>query len=324
VSERAQALADETDRPANAEGIALTPLQRGVHENGLTYEHVDVAIDGAARTVTLTVKAPAADEVVELDAILARGAAWWPLAVARELDDAVLHLRTNVREAGIWIVKTSGEIPAMLRLDEALAKHAGNWFVRETRGFLRRALARLEVSSRSIYAVVEKGSCFAGTLLELALASDRTYMLLAEDGPAVALSTMSFGPYTGVNGLSRLASRFGVGAPALEELRARIGELLGSEEALRLGLVTFTPDELDWDDELRVAIEERASLSPDALSGMEASLRFAGNETLFTKIFGRLSAWQNWIFVRPNAVGDEGALKLFGGGTKPRFNWERV
>jgi benzoyl-CoA-dihydrodiol lyase len=183
----------------------------------------------------------------------------------------------------------------------------------------------MDVTAKTFFAVVAPGSCFAGTLLELALASDRAYMLQAEeDGPKIALSAMSFGPYAGVNRLSRLESRFGAGAPALEELHRRIGDLLDSEEALRLGLVTFTPDELDWDDELRVAIEERASLSPDALSGMEASLRFAGKETLATKIFGRLSAWQNWIFVRPNAVGDEGALKLFGGGTKPRFNWERV
>jgi len=326
VNERALALAQKTDRPVDAKGIALTPLRRTIDEKGLHYEHVDVAIDAEGRTITITVNAPAADEAVELDAIVQRGAQWWPLAMARELDDAILHLRTNVRDAGIWIVKTQGDIDAVLRIDTALETHAHHWFVRETTGFIRRTFGRLDVSSRSIYAVIEPGSCFAGTLLELALAADRSYMLLAEeDGPRVALSAMNFGPYEMVNHLTRLETRFGDKAgEQIEKLRAAIRVPLSSEEALEAGLVTFAPDELDWEDELRLAIEERASLSPDALTGMEASLRFGGRETMATKIFGRLSAWQNWIFIRPNAVGDQGALKLFGSGTKPKFSWERV
>ena len=324
VQERALALAAKTDRPRDAKGVALTPLTRSVDASGLHYQHVDVTIDEAARTITISVSAPAPDEATALDDILLRGAQWWPLAMARELDDAILHLRTNVREGGIWIMKTRGDIDAMLRMDAALEAHADHWFVRETTGFLRRTLARLDVSSRSIYAVIDRGSCFAGTLLELALAADRSYMLLAEeDGPVIALSAMNFGPYLMPNRMSRLETRFG-GYGALDDLRARIGEQLDAEAATGAGLVTFAPDELDWEDELRLAIEERASLSPDALTGMEASLRFAGKETVATKIFGRLSAWQNWIFIRPNAVGEQGALKLFGSGTKPKFSWERV
>ena len=319
VKERAAALAAQTDRPKDAKGVALTPLRRTVDDKGLHYEHVDVAIDADARTITITVAAPSLEEATELDAILDRGAQWWPLAMARELDDAILHLRTNVRDAGIWIVKTRGDRDAVLRIDRALDQHKDNWFVRETIGFIRRNFARLDVSSRSIYAVIDRGSCFAGTLFELALAADRSYMLLAEDdAPGIALSAMNFGPYSMVNGMTRLETRFG------REVSFDRETPMNAEEALDAGLVTFAPDELDWDDELRLAIEERASLSPDALTGMEASLRFGGQETLATKIFGRLSAWQNWIFIRPNAVGDQGALKLFGSGTKPKFTWERV
>ena len=319
VKERAQALAAQTDRPKDAKGVALTPLKRTLDEAGIHYEHVDVAIDAEARTITITVNAPAADEAIELDAIAQRGAEWWPLAMTRELDDAILHLRTNVREAGIWIVKTRGEIDNVLRIDRALDQHKDNWLVRETIGFLRRTLARLDVSSRSIYAVIDQGSAFAGTLFELALAADRSYMFLGDDGPRVALSAMNFGPYAMVNGATRLETRFN-----REHVEIEKETPFDAEEALDRGLVTFAPDDIDWDDELRLAIEERASLSPDALTGMEASLRFAGKETVATKIFGRLSAWQNWIFIRPNAVGEQGALKLFGSGTKPRFSWERV
>jgi len=320
VNEHAQALAAKTDRPKDAKGIHLTPLTRTIDEAGLHYQHVDVAIDGDARTITITVNTPAADEVTELDAIVAKGADWWPLAMARELDDAILHLRTNVREAGIWIAKTRGSIDDMLRIDRALEQHKGHWFVRETINFIRRTFARLDVSSRSIYAVIDQGSAFAGTLFELALAADRSYMLLAEDdAPKIALSAMNFGPYQMVNDCTRLETRFGSAAVDITKEQS-----FDAQEALDLGLITFAPDELDWEDELRLAIEERASLSPDALTGMEASLRFAGNETVATKIFGRLSAWQNWIFIRPNAVGEQGALKLFGSGSKPRFTWERV
>jgi benzoyl-CoA-dihydrodiol lyase len=322
VQERALALAAKTDRPRDAHGIHLTPLRRNIDEKGLHYEHVDVAIDAAARTITITVSAPPGGEPDEIEAIVARGAQWWPLAMARELDDAILHLRTNVREAGIWILKTAGDADAMLRIDRALAHHDEHWFVRETIGLLRRTFSRLDVSSRSIYAVIDRDSCFAGTLFELALAADRSYMLLAEEGgPQVVLSAMNFGPLVMCNGQTRLETRFG---GDVDGLRANIQKEMDAEEAMDAGLVTFAPDELDWDDELRLAIEERASLSPDALTGMEASLRFAGNETVATKIFGRLSAWQNWIFIRPNAVGEHGALKLFGSGTKPKFTWERV
>jgi benzoyl-CoA-dihydrodiol lyase len=319
VQERAQALAAQTDRPKDAKGIALTPLRRTFDDKGIHYEHVDVAVDAEARTITITVTAPNSGEATDVDAIVERGAMWWPLAMARELDDAILHLRTNVREAGIWIVQTRGDIDSMLRIDAALDQHQEHWFVRETIGYLRRTLARLDVSSRSIYAVIDEGSCFAGTLFELALAADRSYMLFAEEtSPRVALSAMNFGPLVMCNGMTRLETRFGA-KPSFEA-----GQSFDAEEALDAGLVTFAPDELDWDDELRLAIEERASLSPDALTGMEANLRFGGTETVQTKVFGRLSAWQNWIFIRPNAVGEQGALKLFGSGTKPKFTWERV
>jgi benzoyl-CoA-dihydrodiol lyase len=314
VKERAAALAAQTDRPANAKGVQLTPLQRSVDDKGIHYQHVDVAIDAETRIVTISVSAPNADEP-ELD----DSASWWPLAMARELDDAILHLRTNVREGGIWIVKTRGEIENVLRIDRALEQNSDHWFVRETINFIRRTFARLEVSSRSIYAVIDEGSAFAGTLFELALAADRSYMLAAEEnGPKIALSAMNFGPYAMANGRTRLETRFG----APRELERE--KLFDANEALDAGLITFAPVELDWDDELRLAIEERASLSPDALTGMEANLRFGGAETMATKIFGRLSAWQNWIFIRPNAVGENGALKLFGSGTKPKFSWERV
>jgi benzoyl-CoA-dihydrodiol lyase len=319
VKERAAKLAAMTDRPKDAKGITLTPLERTVDETGVHYRHVDVTMDEQARTITITVNAPAADEADEVDAIVSKGAEWWPLAMARELDDAILHLRTNVREGGIWVFKTRGDLEAVLRLDRALERHASHWLVRETIGLIRRTFARLEVSSRSIYAVIDEGSAFAGTLFELALAADRSYMLAAENGPKVALSAMNFGPYRMPNGMTRLETRFAGNAPDAPRY-----ELLDAESALDAGLITFAPDELDWEDELRLAIEERSSLSPDALTGMEASLRFGGNETMATKIFGRLTAWQNWIFIRPNAVGDEGALKLFGSGSKPKFTWERV
>jgi benzoyl-CoA-dihydrodiol lyase len=319
IKEHAAKLAGMTDRPADAKGIELAPLQRTVDENGVHYQYVDVAIEEQARTITITVSGPAADEADELEAIVAKGAQWWPLAMARELDDAILHLRTNVREGGIWVFKTKGDLDAVLRLDTALERHASHWLVRETIGLIRRTFGRLEVSSRSMYAVIDEGTCFAGTLFELALAADRSYMLAAEHGPKIALSAMNFGPYRMPNRMTRLETRFGGNVPELPK-----GEQLDAEQALEAGLITFAPDDLDWEDELRLAIEERASLSPDALTGMEASLRFGGAETMATKIFGRLTAWQNWIFIRPNAVGDEGALKLFGSGSKPKFTWERV
>ena len=307
VKERALALAQQTDRPKDAKGVALTPVQRTIDESGIHYQHVDVTIEG--RVVTITVNGPQETDLFREDA------QWWPLAMARELDDAILHLRTNVREGGIWVLKTRGDVEGVLRVDQVLIDNKDHWFVREVIGFIRRTFSRLDVSSRSMYAVIDRDSCFAGTLFELALAADRSYMLLAGDGPRVALSAMNFGPYATLTGSPRIEGRAG---------DVPLDTPMDAEEAMDRGLVTFAPDELDWDDELRLAIEERASLSPDALTGMEASLRFGGNETMATKIFGRLSAWQNWIFIRPNAVGEQGALKLFGSGTKPKFTWERV
>jgi benzoyl-CoA-dihydrodiol lyase len=328
VRERALALAAASDRPAGAKGVALPPLEREIDENGYHYRWVDVAFDRARRTATVTVTAPAEGGPRALDEILAAGARWWPLAMARELDDAILMLRTNELELGTLLLKTRGAVAAMLESDKAMLAHAEHWFVRETIGFLRRSLARLDVSARSLFAIIDEGSCFAGTLLELALAADRSYMLaLPESGnqaPRVALSAANLGAFPMVNELTRLATRFCGEAAPVAALAAHQGEALDGARAMALGLVTFAPDALDWEDEIRLAVEERASLSPDALSGLEASLRFAGPETMATRIFGRLSAWQNWIFNRPNAVGEHGALKLFGSGSKPRFKWERV
>jgi benzoyl-CoA-dihydrodiol lyase len=273
------------------------------------------------------VNAPKTEQPQELARILALGVKWWPLALARELDDAILMLRSNDLEIGTWILKTRGDSRRVLAVDETLAAHAGNWFVRETIGQLRRTLGRLDVSSRSLFAVVDPGSCFAGTLLELALAADRSYMLMAPeqaDAPRLDLSQHNFGTYPSVAGVSRLEARFYGDVQAITQARQAIGRSLNAAQADELGLITVAPDSLDWDDELRLALEERASLSPDALTGMEASLRFGTAETLETRVFGRLSAWQNWIFIRPNAVGEAGALKVFGTGNKAKFNWERV
>ena len=328
VKERAAALAAQSDRPAGAKGIALTPLKRTVDTAGYHYETVDVSIDRAARRATLTVKAPAAAVQSKIDDIVAAGAAWWPLQMARELDDAILMLRTNDLEIGTWVLKTTGDAALALGADAVLDANRGHWFVRETIGMLRRTLARLDVTSRTLIALVERGSCFAGTLAELLFAADRGYMLALPDAPAeegkVTLSAMNFGDYPMVNAQFRLQARFyGEEAP-LAAARAAIGQPQGADAALALGLVTATPDDLDWEDEIRIVLEERASLSPDALTGMEANLRFGPGETMETRVFGRLSAWQNWIFIRPNAVGEGGALKVFGSGNKAKFNWERV
>ena len=331
VKERALALAVSDrpgDRPADAKGVSLTPLARTVDAAGYRYAHVDVRIDRRGRRATITVSAPDAPPAEGLDPILAAGAAWWPLAMARELDDAILLLRTNEPDLGTWILKTAGNAAHVLAADATLLRHRSHWFVRETIGMLRRTLARLDVTSRTLFALIEPQSCFAGTLLELALAADRSYML-APGGdeaaaPRITLSTLNFGAYPMVNTHARLAARFyGEGEP-IARAKDAVGRALAADAALDLGLVTAAPDELDWADEVRVALEERASLSPDALTGMEANLRFGGPETMETRIFGRLSAWQNWIFIRPNAVGEAGALKVFGTGSKPRFNWDRV
>jgi benzoyl-CoA-dihydrodiol lyase len=328
VKARAEALLARSTRPGTGKGIALTPLKRTVDDSGYHYEHVDAAIDRKARTATLTVSAPQAAQPTDIAGIHAAGASWWPLAMARELDDAILLLRTNDLEVGTWLLKTRGDADAVLAVDATLAQHRGDWLVKETVSFLRRTLARLDVSSRTLFAIADKGSCFAGTLAELAFAADRSFMLQLPEGeagaPQIVLSELNFGTYPMVNGLPRLLTRFCEEEQPVEVARGRIGQKLGAAAALELGLVTFTPDDLDWDEEVRIAIEERTSLSPDALTGLEANLRFTGRETMETRIFSRLTAWQNWIFNRPNAVGEQGALKVFGTGSKAKFNWERV
>jgi benzoyl-CoA-dihydrodiol lyase len=327
VAARAAALASQSTRGSGS-GVKLNPLKRTIDASGYHYDNVDVKVDRKQRTATITVFAPRTDVASGIEAIHAAGDKWWPLAMARELDDAILMLRTNDLEIGTWIFNTRGDANKALAADAALKGSESDWFGRQVIGFLRRTLARLDVSSRTLFAVIDKGSCFAGTLLELALAADRSYMLELPDdesgAPAIALSPMNFGAYPMVSREARIAARFCGETQPVEAARARIGEKLDAKEASGLGLVTFTPDDLDWDEEVRIAIEERASLSPDALTGMEANLRFSGKETMETRIFGRLSTWQNWIFSRPNAVGEHGALKVYGSGAKAKFNWERI
>ncbi len=327
---RAAERAARSDRPRDARGITLTPLARTVDGEAIRYTHVTCAIDRERGIAEITVAGPAADPPRDAAGVQTAGAALWPLALARELDDLLLHLRTNEEEIGLWVLKTTGDADRVEAYDRLLADHASDWLVREIRLYLRRVFKRLDVSSRSIFATVEPGSCFTGTLLELALATDRSYMLdgtlEGNDAPAptVRLTAMNFGPYPMVNGLTRLAARF-LGEPArVDDLKRRIGEDLDARAAAEAGLVTFTPDEIDWEDEIRIALEARAAFSPDALTGMEASLRFGGPETLESKIFARLSAWQNWIFQRPNAVGPKGALQLYGTGQRGEFDRRRV
>jgi benzoyl-CoA-dihydrodiol lyase len=328
VRRRAEALAKTSDRPRSAKPVKLPPLDRKMDDSGYHYEFVDVTLDSAARTATITVKAPVGAEPADPAAIAARGAEWWALRMTRELDDAILMLRVNNAAVGTIILKTAGSAEKVLAVGQVLIRHRNDWFVRETTNFLRRTLQRLDVSSRSLFAIIDKGSCFAGPLAELFLAADRSYMLDdtedAANTPKLVLDETNFGLFIMNNGASRIAAHFQGDELALDKAKGRIGDTLDAKAAKEIGLVTFTPDELDWVDEVRIAIEERASLSPDALTGMEASLRFGGEETMETKVFGRLTAWQNWIFIRPNAVGEQGALKLYGTGTKPSFNWERV
>jgi benzoyl-CoA-dihydrodiol lyase len=328
VQRRAHALAAGSDRPRGAKGVTLPPLSRTIDASGYHYAFVDVAIDRAARQATITVTAPLQSQPDCIAGIEDAGATWWPLQMGRELDDAILMLRTNALDIGTWVLKTRGSSEFVLAVDATLNDLREHWLVRETIGLLRRTLARLDVSSRTLIALVDGGSCFAGTLLELALAADRTYMLDLPDDPAasprIALSPMNFGDYPRVDGRSRIESRFYGDVAPISDARAAIGRRLAAGDAAALGLITIALDDLDWHDEIRIVLEERSSMSPDALTGMEANLRFGGLETMETRIFGRLSAWQNWIFVRPNAVGETGALKVFGTGNKARFNWERV
>jgi len=325
VRKRAEALANTSIRPAGERGVALTPLNRTIDDKGYHYEFVDVQFDRKQSTATLTVRSPAAIPST-LDEIVAAGSRWWPLQMARELDDSILSLRTNEAETGMWILKTSGSLTRVLAIDRQMIEYQSNWFVREVIGMLRRTFARLEVSSRSMYALIESGSCFAGCLFELALAADRIYMLDVTDGeaPTIALSEMNFGALSTVGQVSRINVRFYGDTECVDRLRSRIDAQLSPREALELGLITFAPDDLDWSDELRQAIETRVALSPDALTGLEANLRFGPSETMDTRIFGRLSAWQNWIFIRPNAVGPSGALKVYGTGARPKYDKERV
>jgi benzoyl-CoA-dihydrodiol lyase len=328
IATEIEALRVQSTRAEGAKGIELTALNAVIDDTGYHYSVVDVLVDRDKRVATLTIKAPAAAIESTAQSIEAAGANWYPLTLQRELDDAILNLRTNELEVGTWVIRTQGDAAHVIHMDEVLAALKDHWLVKETTGALRRTLARLDVTSRSLIALVDAGSCFAGTLYELALACDRIYMLDLPDAPdsapALQLSAANFGWFPAVNGLSRLQTRFYDDEAIIQQLKALGTGPLHAGQALALGLVTLAPDDIDWDDEIRMLLEERASLSPDALTGMEASLRFPGKETMETRVFGRLSAWQNWIFIRPNAVGEEGALKLFGTGKKARFDWKRI
>jgi benzoyl-CoA-dihydrodiol lyase len=308
--------------------VALTPLNRTIEPDALHYSQVTVAIDRTARAATFLIKGPSGPQPTDIAAIEAEGVNWQPLALARELEDAILSMRTNELDIGLWLMRSEGEIEAVLAMDATLAALKDHWLVRATIGYLRRTFSRLDVTSRSLFALIDQGSCFAGSLLEVALACDRIYHLaLPGDearAPRIALAEANFGAYPMASDQSRLGRRFYDDKTALDTLKAAIGKPLDAEAAFALGLATMIPDDIDWADEIRIAAEERASLSPDALTAMEANLRFDGPETLATRVFGRLTAWQNWIFQRPNAVGDRGALKVYGKGEKAAFDWDRV
>jgi benzoyl-CoA-dihydrodiol lyase len=328
--ERARQLAERSDRPPSARGIALPILERTIDWERIAYRHLTCVVDRARGVAEIEIRGPETPPPADLAGLHAQGAAFWPLALARQLDDLILHLRTNEEEVGIWVLRTTGKPDPVTGYDRLLSDHQADWLAREIRLYWRRVLKRLDVSSRSVFALVEPGSCFAGTLFELVLAADRSYMLEGtregdSDAAATArLGEPSFGAYPMVNGLTRLESRF-LGEPRrVDDLKRRIGEDLDAEAAAEAGLVTFTPDDIDWDDEVRIALEERAAFSPDALTGMEASLRFGGPETVESKIFARLSAWQNWIFQRANAVGERGALRVYGTGQRPEFDRRRA
>jgi benzoyl-CoA-dihydrodiol lyase len=328
VKARALELAAKSDRPANGKGVTFTALKRTIEADKLSYTHVTVEIDRAKRTATFTVKAPTTALPKDIAGIEAAGENWYPLAMARDLEDAILSMRTNELDIGTWLIKTTGSATAVQEMDATLAAHKDHWLVRETIGLMRRTFSRIDVSSRSLFALIEEGSCFVGTFLELALACDRSYMLAlpddADKAPHIAVGELNFGTFPMVTGQSRLQRRFYDEQPALEAVRAKAGQSLDAQQAFDIGLVTSAPDDIDWADEVRIAIEERVAMSPDALTGMEANLRFNGPENMFTRVFGRLTAWQNWIFQRPNAVGDKGALKVYGKGEKVAFDWNRV
>ena len=330
VAERAKEFAAESNRNGNGKGIALTPMKRTIDENSIQYGFVSVDIDRAARIATISIKAPEAAPPADIDGLIGQGASFWPLQVARELDDAILHLRINELEIAMLLFKSHGERANVLAFDAFLDANKAHWLVNEIRQYWKRVLKRIDVTSRTLVTLVEPGSCFAGTLAELVFAADRSYMLIgARQGdnrppPAIELTAMNFGPYPMSHGLTRLQSRFQADPADLERAQQKIGAAIDAEEAEELGLVTFALDDIDWDDEVRVFLEERTSFSPDGLTGMEANLRFVGPETMESKIFSRLTAWQNWIFQRPNAVGEEGALRRYGTGQKAQFDMTRV
>ena len=330
VEKRALEISERSARPVDQKGIELTDLIRELDKDSITYDNISVSLDRQSGVVYLTIKGPSGDLPVDPESILALGDKYWPLAVARELDDAIIHLSFNELELGTWVFRSIGGIDRVSDVDEVLIKYKDHWLINEIIQYLKRVLKRLDLASRSLVTLVEPGSCFAGTLLELVFASDRSYMLdgIFEDSsesPAVLRTTdMNFGNLPMCNGLTRLQTRFLNQPEEVKKIHDHSGKDLLAAEAFESGMVTFIPDDIDWEDEVRIAIEERASFSPDALTGMEASLRFAGPETLETKIFGRLSAWQNWIFQRPNAAGETGALKLYGTGKVADYNKERV
>ncbi|MCP4287028.1 MAG: benzoyl-CoA-dihydrodiol lyase, partial [Gammaproteobacteria bacterium] len=330
VKTRAAELAAGSDRPAGESGIVLTPLDRKLSDGRVDYSHIGVMLDPQLRVATITLKGPADGVPESIEQIKQQGAAFWPLTLVRELDDALLHLRTNESETCTLVFKTRGEVEAVAAYERILQSNAADWFVREIILYWKRTFKRIDMTSRSTLTLVDQGSCFSGLLAELVFAADRTYMLegkLEDDErpeAALQLSAFNFGLLPMSNGLTRLQTRF-LGEPeSLGSASRNMGESLDAVAALDAGLVTFAPDDIDWQDEIRLLLEERASFSPDALTGMEANLRFAGPETMETKIFGRLTAWQNWIFQRPNAVSDGGALRLYGSGVRPEFNKQRV
>jgi len=331
ITERAREFADGSRRNGNGrKGVTLAPLSRSIDDTSVRYGFVSVDIDRAARTATISIKAPDAPPPADIDGIIAQGASFWPLQVARELDDAILHLRINELETAMLVFKSHGEAAHVLACDALLEANKAHWLVNEIRHYWKRVLKRIDVTSRTLVTLVEPGSCFVGTLAELVFAADRSYMLIGQKQgdnrppPSIELTAMNFGPYPMSHGLTRLQSRFQADPTDVDRARARIGSTIEAEDAEELGLVTFALDDIDWDDEIRVFFEERTSFSPDSLTGLEANLRFVGPETMESKIFARLTAWQNWIFQRPNAVGEEGALRRYGTGVKARFDMTRV
>jgi benzoyl-CoA-dihydrodiol lyase len=330
VAERSKEFAAASKRNGNGKGISLSPLTRSIDDSGIRYGFVSVDINRAERIATISIKAPDAAPPADIDGMIGQGASFWSLQVARELDDAILHLRINELETAMLVFKSHGDRAQVLAYDAFLETNKEHWLVNEIRQYWKRVLKRIDVTSRTLVTLVEPGSCFVGTLAELVFAADRSYMLIGQKQgdnrapPTIELSAMNFGPYPMSHGLTRLQSRFQADAEDVSRAQARIGEALDASEAEQLGLITFALDDIDWDDEIRVFFEERASFSPDSLTGLEANLRFVGPETMESKIFSRLTAWQNWIFQRPNAVGEDGALRRYGTGQKAQFDMTRV